>query len=494
MAEGPWIFLLLAPQLTLRRLGAAIQVLLQIGIMLTGNYNFFNLMTVLMACTVLDVYEKEMISNEIVPRVLSDASQKEPSRSKTHDFLVANWIEWLNHACVSLQTCRGVSTPVLFGGIAFCVHSWLQVIEITLTPAEERFSWDKLSQLATIRFLPSVDDVQAWLGTVLPFSIIFAGVMIVSTTIWQFVTLTAAHWTRSSSFKKNFVMQKQARFALAMSYLTVSSLASAWIFTASALTLASLDHPFQRSLPQFVPSAYLATQPFRITSAYGLFRRMTGVGVLNQNGKQYTVVARPEIIIEGTDDAGATWKPFHFKYKPGDLFDRPRLAMPFQPRLDWQMWFAALSDYQNTPWIVHLVAKLLEGSAPVKHLLDASRDPFPDHPPDAIRCNLYYYDFTRSNSSWILELPIAEIVSGNSSQWWTRTFAREYLPVLERGNPTLAAFVGHHWPQQSPTAAASSSLALQWLCEDDSAPLWLTALLFTLLKAINAILPTILPS
>lgn len=131
----------------------------------------------------------------------------------------------------------------------------------------------------------------------------------------------------------------------------------------------------------------------------------------------------------------------------------PCLAAPFQLRLDWQMWFPALSDCHSAQWLVHLVAKLLADSTDAKQLLDASLDPFPLHPPDAIRCHLYYYNFSRLNTLWSHESPTAAFISranGSISPWWTRTFAREFLPVLELGNSLFLAFVDHHWPPQPP--------------------------------------------
>ena len=70
---------------------------------------------------------------------------------------------------------------------------------------------------------------------------------------------------------------------------------------------------------------------------------------------------RQEIVIEGSDD-GVTWLAYEFKYKPGDLARRPSWVAPHQPRLDWQMWFAALGDYQSNPWILRFMMRLLEGS------------------------------------------------------------------------------------------------------------------------------------
>ena len=88
----------------------------------------------------------------------------------------------------------------------------------------------------------------------------------------------------------------------------------------------------------------------QLVSSYGLFRRMTGVG------------GRPEVIIEGSMSETGPWKEFEFLYKPGDLTTAPRFCLPHQPRLDWQMWFAALGHYQHNPWIISLAYRILQGT------------------------------------------------------------------------------------------------------------------------------------
>ena len=100
---------------------------------------------------------------------------------------------------------------------------------------------------------------------------------------------------------------------------------------------------------------------------------------------------RPEIIIEGSDD-GENWKPYEFRYKPGNLYRAPRWIQPFQPRLDWQMWFAALGNYQTNPWFPGLMVRLLEGSPDVLRLL--GDNPFPGRPPRFVRAELFEYSFT----------------------------------------------------------------------------------------------------
>jgi hypothetical protein len=133
-------------------------------------------------------------------------------------------------------------------------------------------------------------------------------------------------------------------------------------------------------------------QPFEIINRYGLFAVMT--------------TTRPEIIIEGSDDR-VTWKEYSFRYKPGNLHRDLPFVAPHQPRLDWQMWFAALGNYQESPWMQSLMYRLLRGDASVLALLD----PPPFHkPPRYIRALLYMYDFTtpeergRSGAVWRREL------------------------------------------------------------------------------------------
>jgi len=116
--------------------------------------------------------------------------------------------------------------------------------------------------------------------------------------------------------------------------------------------------------------------PFRIVNPYGLFAVMT--------------TTRPELIIEGTSD-DVDWKPYVFKYKPAP--DHAWLAWiaPHQPRLDWQMWFAALGNYQTDAWFQAFRTRLLEGSADVTGLLETN--PFPNQPPVRVRVTRHVYRF-----------------------------------------------------------------------------------------------------
>ncbi|MBE7472731.1 MAG: lipase maturation factor family protein [Anaerolineae bacterium] len=173
------------------------------------------------------------------------------------------------------------------------------------------------------------------------------------------------------------------------------------IFLLSSAHLVRLVAP----LPRPVQQALVWIAPFRSINSYGLFAVMT--------------TTRPEIIIEGSND-GESWQAYEFKWKPGDPLRRPTFVAPHQPRLDWQMWFAALDTYQNNPWLINLMLRLLEGSPEVLALLD--HNPFPDAPPRTIRAMLYLYRFTDFNTAQ------------PNSAWWQREQRLQYAPVLSRAS------------------------------------------------------------
>jgi hypothetical protein len=110
------------------------------------------------------------------------------------------------------------------------------------------------------------------------------------------------------------------------------------------------------------------------------------------------------------------WQPYEFKYKAGDLKKRPRFVEPHQPRLDWQMWFAALGNYRENPWFVNFCVRLLQGSPQVLALL--KKNPFPDAPPKYIRAEIYDYHFTGRASR------------RETGEWWSRTPEGIYLPPV----------------------------------------------------------------
>ncbi len=153
--------------------------------------------------------------------------------------------------------------------------------------------------------------------------------------------------------------------------------------------------------PRPLAIIYSRLESFRIVNGYGLFRVMTK--------------DRGEIVIEGSAD-GIIFDPYEFKWKPGDVMRAPGWCAPHQPRLDWQMWFAALGTPRDNPWFVRTMISLLRGKRDVERLF--AHNPFPDAPPRYIRAMFYRYRFTTAEEH------------RQTGAWWKRQELREYLPAF----------------------------------------------------------------
>jgi lipase maturation factor 1 len=155
-----------------------------------------------------------------------------------------------------------------------------------------------------------------------------------------------------------------------------------------------------RGLPRLASSVMELVAPLRVANSYGVFAVMT--------------TQRIEIIVEGSND-GSNWSQYQFPYKPGDLRRPPPWVAPYQPRLDWQMWFAALGTVDDNGWFISFMRALLKGEKPVLALL--SSNPFRSAPPKFIRAQAFQYRFTTPE-----EL-------ARTGCWWKRTYAGEYFPA-----------------------------------------------------------------
>ena len=144
-----------------------------------------------------------------------------------------------------------------------------------------------------------------------------------------------------------------------------------------------------------------ALAPLSIVNPYGLFAVMT--------------TTRPEIVIEGSAD-GQLWREYVFHYKPGPLKRSAMWNIPHQPRLDWQMWFAALGDIRENPWMVGLMQRLLEGSPAVLALFEVN--PFGATTPKYVRALLYDYRFSDPRKHAV------------THEWWVRRLEGLYFPQV----------------------------------------------------------------
>ncbi|MFE6852104.1 lipase maturation factor family protein [Streptomyces sp. NPDC057674] len=151
--------------------------------------------------------------------------------------------------------------------------------------------------------------------------------------------------------------------------------------------------------------------PYHLVNTYGAFGTVGRI--------------RDEIVVEGTDDpvphTGTVWREYGFKGKPGDPRRLPRQFAPYHLRLDWLMWFAALSPGYTRDWFGPFVERLLDGDRDTLRLL--ARNPFPDAPPTFVRARLYRYRYT----TW------RELRA--TGAWWHRTLVREYLPPTRLREP-----------------------------------------------------------
>ena len=165
-------------------------------------------------------------------------------------------------------------------------------------------------------------------------------------------------------------------------------------------SLVQMDLRFGGHPPAVAQSVDSIFEPLHMVSAYGLFAVMT--------------TQRDEIVIEGSSD-GADWREYEFRYKPGDLARRPRWNIPHQPRLDWQMWFAALEDPRRLQWFARFLKALLENQPAVLALM--ANNPFPDQPPRYVRARFYEYRFSDS-------------VEKAGGRWWHRHLLGVYYPEV----------------------------------------------------------------
>ena len=167
-----------------------------------------------------------------------------------------------------------------------------------------------------------------------------------------------------------------------------------------SFSLAQMDVRFSSSPPALVQSAAALAEPLHLVSGYGLFAVMT--------------TQRDEIVIEGSSD-GVEWREYEFRYKPGDLARRPPWNIPHQPRLDWQMWFAALENPRRLGWFWHFLEKVLENEPTVTALM--AGNPFPDKPPLYVRAQFYDYHYSDRSAK-------------AKGLWWERRPLGLYVPEV----------------------------------------------------------------
>jgi hypothetical protein len=322
-------FLVFVPHRHARRAAFVLLVGLQLFILLTGNYGFFNLLSIALCVPLLD----DALLLEVWPKRWRP-TVTEPRRSGSA----------LRHA--------GMALGLAIVSLAIIVWSALAPGEFFL-----RYVVCGLALL-----------VAAFLGLE-----------------------ARSSWQRR---RKRVRPRALVRAALSASGNIVAALL---LFVSTSVFLGALLRESGEPMREVARDL----RPFRSINRYGLFAVMT--------------TERDEIILEGSHD-GTSWQPYEFPYKPGTVERAPPwVPLGHMPRLDWQMWFAALGSARENPWLARLMQKLLEGEPDVVALLE----PFGE-PPRFVRAIRYRYHFATPEER------------AQTGHWWRREDERIYAPSIQR--------------------------------------------------------------
>jgi Lipase maturation factor len=175
------------------------------------------------------------------------------------------------------------------------------------------------------------------------------------------------------------------------------------------------------------PVASLISSQQIMNTSFNRLHLVNTYGAFGSVGRE-----RMDLVFEGTEETVLTestqWREYQFKGQPVDLNRRPPFVAPYQLRLDWQMWFAAMSTPDEYPWTLHFVWKLLHNDAPTLSLLQYN--PFPQTPPRFIRARLYRYEFAPPGNP--------------DGAWWKRTPLGLWLPPLSANDPRLRSILSSY--------------------------------------------------
>ena len=197
--------------------------------------------------------------------------------------------------------------------------------------------------------------------------------------------------------------------------ISISALMLTWVAYATTAEMIAMPFP---NLP-FPSLPIVALEPFRTANQYGLFARMTR--------------GRYEIEFQGSND-GNSWTPYPFRYKPQALNKAPGIYAPYQPRFEWNLWFASLSDWRQSDFVPLTEERLLENDGDVLRLFRSN--PFVHAPPRYVRSVLWQYWFTSMDEK------------RQSGNWWRRELIGLYAPELTRLQD--GQFTVVEWPQELP--------------------------------------------
>ena len=446
--ELPLTLLVLAPQRGLRLVSAALQSLLQLSIIASGNYTFFNWLTILLCLAQLDdrcwlwllrLVRRAPPTQQPPAPAAGAAAGAAPtgaraaatpatstSTSSAWSWLstLAQLLNYLLQAAILVgliglsvvafrlvpdaSAARGTdggsmpifttsttststmpTTPAAIAAAAAQAPWKRSVHQVVQALYQQLERWSSGLELAP-NF--TVEQVQHAVDLVLPYALGFTAVMVFVSGVVHSVSVALSTHRPDSESKGLSLVTRLVDVLSAVRWTAVLCVVLA-VFVAGVPNYLEGSQPLRPMLPPAVMDLRRQLHPWFVSHSYGLFRHMTGVGKEGQ-------VARPEILIEASYD-GRTWIDVPFRYKIGDIYRVPPIVAPYQPRLDWQMWFAALGQYNHHPWFIHLMWKILSGSPSTLQLLAPLPDPddplntrhhrFERDPPHFVRATLYHY-------------------------------------------------------------------------------------------------------
>ncbi|XP_064446470.1 lipase maturation factor 2 isoform X3 [Mirounga angustirostris] len=402
--------LFFAPLRRLRLAAFYSQVLLQVLIIITGNYNFFNLLTLVLTTALLD-------DGHLTAEPGNSRCKKRPtSWPRALLAMLSLLLEFTVYGLLAYGTVHCFGLEVDWEQHA--VHS------------RTTFTFHQFTQWLKMVTLPTM-----WLG--------------VASLTWELLN-ALWRWTQVRGWLRKLCTAVQ---------LFVFGTATVALFVISLVPYSYIEPSSHGHLWTGAHRLFGAVEHLQLANSYGLFRRMTGLG------------GRPEVVLEGSYD-GHHWTEIEFMYKPGNVSRPPPVVVPHQPRLDWQMWFAALGPHSHSPWFTSLVLRLLQGKDPVIRLIqnDVARYPFHRQPPTYVRAQRYKYQFSRPGEQ------SGGDASGwkNSSRqcpWGTQrwTCCSDSLASRTRARPEHAA-LATPWPRPS---AGYGNSCLPWRlppCSGGSSP------------------------
>lgn len=296
----------------MRKFGAWLQILLQILIILTGSYNFFNILTIAMC----------------LPCMIGETSHYDNNKNRSSFFRMSQ--------AVQLAAC-----------VAFL--SW---------SCKEMFMVEHVSKMIGIKLTMTKSECNNLIEWTIPIAVASA---------LAFTVITGMG---------GIIRSKSNRLSTCIRTLVCCSCIAITAVPFLDLTPNMMHQQQTTAHLKPSTWRKIRWHSNSISHGYGLFRRMTGVGQSSPDdpigyaGLPPSIVARPEIILEAQVDDSNEWRELNFRWKPGSVNQRPLQVAPHQPRLDWRMWFAALGSIKHNPWLVSFIDKILSGCPTVLDLLN----------------------------------------------------------------------------------------------------------------------------